>query len=265
MPELPEDFAKEIIAGTLSETAAKVLEAEVTKSLLAPAATEVGQLLADLTSAIRFYATDNLSRICKRWAQSRANRPLGEGELRRVMPLMQMAAMESQESLHDRWARLLDAVATDKAGAHPSFGQTLSQIRPTEATFLDHLWVHIGAQINFEATEYELKTMYVGSADGMGGNLGSKEEPYRSYYFQLMQEGTAALSNLVRMGIIDRDTMVDFSPSRRYSKPEGVRAFSRTLTKTLDEHELITTYGFSEYGKRFMHAVSDLSPGDDSD
>ncbi len=111
MADTSEDFTKEIIAGTVSEIASKVLESNVAKSLLGPAALEIGQLLGDVTGAIRFYANENLSRICSRWAEARSSERLSEPEIRRVMPLLQTASMESRGELQERWATLLNAIA----------------------------------------------------------------------------------------------------------------------------------------------------------
>jgi hypothetical protein len=64
MADTAGEFRKDIIAGAVSETASKVLESDIAKSLLGLAASEIGQLLGDVNGAIRFHANDILSRMC---------------------------------------------------------------------------------------------------------------------------------------------------------------------------------------------------------
>jgi hypothetical protein len=144
MADSPEDFLKDVLTDGASKTASKLIESEISKNLLGPASNELGQLLGDITSAVRFYATDNLGRICKRWSEHRNGKGLHPNEFRRVMPLFPTASLESNEDLQECWARLLEATATEQEGVHPSFGQIgfPLQIKLTD----DHDQVHQSTQ-----------------------------------------------------------------------------------------------------------------------
>lgn len=139
----PEKLAQEMISDAVSETASKVLESTIAINLLNPVAVEVGQFLGDLGSLIRFCATDNLARIFTKWAATRKGQPpLRPEQFKRVMPLLQLAAMQSDDELQKRWAALLNSVSLS-LGTFPSFGNILAQLTPDEAQFLDALWFSI--------------------------------------------------------------------------------------------------------------------------
>lgn len=60
-------------------------------------------------------------------------------------PLLRDAAMQSDDELQDRWASLLENVANNTNGVLPSFGQTLAQLTPAEARYLDRIWAYVSA------------------------------------------------------------------------------------------------------------------------
>lgn len=60
-------------------------------------------------------------------------------EFKKVLPLLPLASVQSDDDLQARWAALLEHTATD-GSALPSFGQTLSELSAEEAKFLDRLF-----------------------------------------------------------------------------------------------------------------------------
>ena len=58
-----------------------------------------------------------------------------------MLPILEAAASEDDESLSTKWAALLanSAAKADGAASHPSFPRILSEIAPVEARFLDYL------------------------------------------------------------------------------------------------------------------------------
>lgn len=238
----------QIIAGTVSETASKILESDVAKSLLGPAASEIGQLLGDVTGAIRFYANDNLSRICSRWAEARNSERLSEPEIRRVMPLLQTASMESRDELQERWATLLDAIARD--GAAISFGQCLAQLSPKEARFLDVLFGKMSWDWRATRELGGLVSLWIEV------EMSKLSEPYdeerHGDYPSFDAECSTAVSNMVRLGILERTTRAVDALVPRSSSHE------KEPTVYIGNYRLTEIYTFSEYGRLFMSAVSKL-------
>ena len=243
MTDSPEDVAKELITGAISETAAKVLDSDVSKALLFPVASETGLLLAEITNAVRFYATENLERLFPKWARHR-KKPLTEQEFRRVMPLLQTASMESNDEMHDRWARLLESVANDANGVLPSFGQCLAQMTPREAAFLDRLWEEFFRYKGKETQEWfpieGLTDQYVSSLhlseedlNALGKAEGDDDENQEKLS-RLMDESQVAVDDLVRSGILKSDFSTSYG----------------------DSGEVSETYQLTMYGRRFMNAVA---------
>jgi len=129
-----------------SETAAAAalttaLLMEAGKKLVAPVAEQLGLALADLAEIYRYYQNENLDKIFKLWAAAREGKPpLTEEEVKRVVPLLQYASVQSDDELQDRWATLLESTVSEPDGILPSFGQVLSQLSGEEAKFLDRIY-----------------------------------------------------------------------------------------------------------------------------
>jgi hypothetical protein len=241
MAESPEELAKDVVTGAISETAAKVLDSDISKALLFPVASETGLLLAEITNAVRFYATENLERLFPKWARHR-EKPLTEQEFRRVMPLLQTASMESDDDMQERWARLLESVAIGRNSVLPSFGQCLAHMTPKEAGFLDRLWEEY---FRFKGTQTQewfpiegLIDQYLSSLtlsekdrDALDAPEVNGEKQQRAD--ELADEGHVAVDDLVRSGILRRDFYNDVSPD-----------------------EISESYQLTMYGRRFMNSVA---------
>jgi Abortive infection alpha len=124
-----------------AKTIGAVLNSEAGQELTKPALSELGGLLGDVASVIRFYATENLKQTFTRWSHHREGRELSSDEIRRVMPLLQSASMVSDEELQERWGALLETASRGGEDYLPSFSQTLSQMTAEEARFLRNIWV----------------------------------------------------------------------------------------------------------------------------
>lgn len=131
--------------------AAKILESEPAKNLLSPPTKEIGEFLGTLANLTRFYATENLERILKKWAEFRRRCTLSAEEFKKVMPLLPLASMVSDEELQKRWAALMESTATDN-GCLPSFGQTLAQLTSEEVRYIDRLWKVVSSPTDYLST-----------------------------------------------------------------------------------------------------------------
>jgi hypothetical protein len=248
----PEALAKEMIAETMSETAAKVLETTVAINLLNPVAVEVGRLLGDIAGLVRFYATDNMARIFTKWAVLREGKcPLKAEEFKRVMPMLHLASMQSDEELQNLWATLLDAAATD-ARTLSSFAQTLSQITPEEARFLDHLWHHrveheevdprsrIRQFIQKRQIPEDLRSMtdfYINTFDVKF--QGQSEQGIRDSLDKIRHDVELMLADFERLGLIEKKptVKVPLFPGSQHLPIES-------------------SFAFTIYGERFMITIS---------
>lgn len=250
----PEDLAKEMIAGAVSETASKVLESKIAINLLNPVAVEVGKLLGDVAGMIRFYASDNLARIFTRWAEIRKGKPpLKAEEFKRVMPMLQMASMQSDEELQNLWAILLEAEATN-AETLPSFAHTLSQITPEEARFLDHLWTETSltpthglkrVEVLYESpppippNEAEMVEFYIRS---FGIKLAP--EPEREMVESLIKirrKVTVMVADFERLGIIHKQLKIMKPP----------------FPGAILDSPVESSFAYTSYGTRFMKTISE--------
>ena len=224
----PNELAKSVITGAISETAAKVLETDVSRHLLDPAASEVGKLMGEIASVARFYATDNMARIFKRWAESRNGRPVVEVEFKRVLPLLPTASLVSDEELQELWARLLEATAQTESNVLPSFGQTLAQLTRSEAKFLIAAW----NQRIFEQTVSALTWLCLRCLSGDIDDDGQYNGIIRDYSPFLRIEADVMVSDVMRLGILQR-----------------TGGFSK------NDQKLEERVAFSGYGRRFMRVV----------
>ena len=120
---------------------------EATKKLIGPLAENMGLGLGEIGDVFRFYLNDNLRKVFTKWAESRDQKPLGEEEVRKVLPLLRLASEQSDEDLQARWAALLEHAATSEQDVLPSFGQTLSQLTSEEAKFLDRLFASLSEPV----------------------------------------------------------------------------------------------------------------------
>lgn len=105
-----------------------------------PAAEEVGLLLQDKVKLYRF--RNQVRMLAKAQSIMReANLDPEAVPLRTLLPILEGAALEDDESLADKWAALLANAAAGRAGAgsHPSFPRILAELSPNDARFLDLL------------------------------------------------------------------------------------------------------------------------------
>jgi hypothetical protein len=113
---------------------------EFLSKLVGPAAEEIGLLLQDQVKLHRF--KNQLRILAKAEAMlSKAGLTPNAVPFRTLLPILEAAASEDDESLSTKWAALLANSAAKAEGyaSHPSFPRILSEIAPNEARFLDSL------------------------------------------------------------------------------------------------------------------------------
>jgi hypothetical protein len=241
----------------LPDAGLKILE-EQANNLLSPTIKEIGGLLGDVANLGRFYMTQNLEKIFEKWARSRDGHALGREEFKRVMPLLPLASMVSDDQLQERWAALMESTATAD-GCLPSFGQTLAQLTSEEVRFLDRLRKLVSMPTDFlsmnrPAREPLSYTNLVRVFDA-DINTGVSSAEWKLFKERLTDEQKAnyerlgraelAIEDLVRLGIISEDQVEEPDPIGDSKSP-----FARSQTI------LRSQYSFSQYGVFFMRAVT---------
>jgi len=259
----PEELAKEMITGMVSETAAKVLESKVVINLLNPVAVEVGQFLGDIAGMVRFYATDNMARIFTRWAKIREGKPpLKPEEFKRVIPMLQMASVQSDDELQERWASLLENVANDANGVLPSFGQTLAQITSAEARYLDRIWERVTAPKNYNSGKRKGRDelSYSNLIDIYDPKLRAPSPAeMRVYRDRMSPEQLKAFDEMTNFELtlhdLERLSLLEKSVKFVSGDPRHYEFGGERITIPSEDSGMKTSYALTQYGVNFILAV----------
>jgi hypothetical protein len=235
------------------------------KKIVSPLADEIGKALGTFGEIFRFYQNENLGKVFTKWDAAREHKHLNEGDLKRVVPLLQQASVQSDDELQDRWAALLEATVSMPEGVLPSFGQTLSQLTADEAQFLDRLY-EFATQPRAYLSEHRpgaepfdhvnLINIYDPSIN-TGTNAAEREffkdklsvEQVKNY--DMLTQAELVIQDLIRLGILMETQIgeVDhYIPSSDGIGPAG--PFSRSPVN------METRYSLSLYGLAFIRAVA---------
>ncbi len=104
-----------------------------------PAADEFGLFLGDKVRAWRIANAVNLYTRTKRILEE-AGLPANAVPPRLFLPLIEAASIEDNESLQEMWAGLLAAATQSPDTVSPSFVETLKQMTPNEARYIDKIY-----------------------------------------------------------------------------------------------------------------------------
>jgi hypothetical protein len=249
---------------TLSD-AIKILDSEPAKNLLSPLTKEVGEFLGDVGNLARFYATENLAKIFGRWARSRGvGRTLSDGELRKVMPLLPLASMVSDDELQGKWAALMERTAKDD-GCLPSFGQTLAQLTAEQVRYLDRLWKVVSAATDRLSVAEPLSYIGLVQVFDPGINAGVSPAEWKLFKkrftdkqktnYERLDRAKLVIDDLIRLGIIREDRRTEAPPFLEADDDEKI-PLKMVLT---------SRYSVSQYGASFMQAVTASCDGGTAD
>lgn len=106
------------------------------RRLFGPAASEVGEVLAD---RVRSYRAANLHRILESTAIKIGSRSIEELPLRFSIPFFEKASLEDDEKLAEMWSGLLVESAEGVSSKHHIILQVFSNLTPRAATLLSSL------------------------------------------------------------------------------------------------------------------------------
>jgi len=241
-----------------------LVRSDLGKRVLSPLADEAGKALATYGEIYRFYQDEQLGKIFKKWGAQRKGKQLTEDDLKKIMPLLQLASVQSEDELQGRWAELLENTVSQTQGVLPSFGETLSQITAEEARFLDRLYdVAIQPRVGLPEfgsgmgpfSRVNLINIYDSSIQ-TGINPAEREtfkgqltEEQLENYDRLGQ-AELVIQDLIRLGILSESQSgeVDpYIPSEDGIMPAG--PFGRSPVY------MSPVYSLSHYGAAFVKAV----------
>jgi len=245
-PKLPE------VAGVLA-----FLQTDVGKKLVTPLAEQLGLSLGDIGEFYRSCQSVVLAKILTKWGAARGSKPpLRQEDLLKVMPLLQLASVQSDEELQARWAALLESTVTATDAVLPSFGQTLSQLSAEEAKFLDRLFIFV-TQPTGNLSEhrmgrdpfdyatlvrvYDPRLTAMNPAERQVFKDAMTKEQLENY--DKLTQAELVIQDLERLGIITHEQMAE----------EHLHIAAGT---PLAQTTLRSEYSFTQYGVSFVRAVT---------
>ena len=247
------------LAGEIVE---KTLGSEPVTNLLGPMTKELGLLFGDIGSVVRYYGKQNLLSIFTKWANRRNDEPLASEAFKRILPLLQDAAMESDDELQERWASLLENVANNAYGVLPSFGSTLSQLTPVEARYLDRIWERVTAPKPYNSGKREGRDelSYLNLADLYDSKLRAPSPAeMRIYKDRMSPEQLAAFDEVTKFELILHDLerlrllekLVQYMPGDTGRYEIG----GEIVSVQVDQGGTKTSYALTQYGVNFILSV----------
>jgi hypothetical protein len=126
-------------AGEIIKSGAGEKIADLLHRLAGPMFDEFGAILAD---KVRVYRAKNLVATMQKTERilREAGLPVNTVPTRLLLPIMEASSIEDNETLQDMWAGLLATASQETDAVSPSFVETLKQLTPDEARFLEELY-----------------------------------------------------------------------------------------------------------------------------
>ncbi len=257
------DDPGELLVEAAGKAAGELANSEIAKALFLPPALGVGQTLGVLSDIIHFYTSKTAEQFCTKWATARKGKPaLAEAEVQRILPLLALATTQSDEELQQRFVKLLEASLSAPKGVLPSFGQTLSQLSPEEARFLDRLWKHVSQPLDFTPTfpfgqlpvdysrlieSYEPSIQIRIDAERVIVPLEAQDDFTQNQ--EALRQADLMIDDYQRLGLLaQKQIVVDDTGFEMLGGNIVPSQRKRTVLKT--------EYHFTQYGVAFMQAVT---------
>lgn len=261
-----ESFDPNEAAGQIVKEA---LNSEPVKNLLGPLTQNIGSILGQFSDIARFYIEENLAKIFAKWERQRKGEPLDAEAFKRVLPLLRDAGMQSDDELQERWASLLENLATAANGVLPSFGQTLSQLTPAEAHYLERIWDRVSAPTGYNSGKREGRDelSFVNLVEIYNPRLRApnpaemrvfrdRMSPEQIAAFDEMTNFELMLHDLERLSLLEKK--VAYIPGRM----SWVEVDGAEVPIGHSEGGMKTTYALTQYGVSFILAVSRKQPAE---
>lgn len=108
----------------------------VIRRILGPAATELGEMLAD---RVKQYRSNNIRRVIEKTGNQIQEQDVLELPLRFSIPLLEKASLEDDEMLSNMWSNLLADAAKEIDDQHYLISKILADLTPNAALLLESL------------------------------------------------------------------------------------------------------------------------------
>lgn len=235
-------------AGEIFKSGAVEKIADLVNKLAGPLADEVGNMFGDKARVYRVKNFINTTQKTERLLREAGLSPNAVPP-RLFLPIMEASSIEDNETIQDMWAGLLATASQDTDAVSPSFVETLKQLTPKEARYLQRL--HDDA----------LKEKRQRHSDDDGWKKALERHPELA-----ARDKTVANYPLPRSAFppVQRKSQMSPSPDtyerlgliqRRYevSSSSGDASADVVYTPTY-EAELFHKFVFTEYAAKFMQA-----------
>lgn len=198
--------------------------ADLMHKLAGPICDEVGIYFGDKFRAFR---TKNLNKTLETTERLLldAGLPVNPVPPRLFLPIIDHCSVEDNETLQDMWAGLLATASQGSDSMSPSFVDTLKQLTPDEARFLEKAY----AELDFNLQYRRLREMPI--------------DPYR-YFIGRGAQPIVSPDNFERLGLIRREYKLNLRDAKsRLSQARDLNtAFSAIGEQKIDHQFTMTRY-----------------------
>jgi hypothetical protein len=121
----------------LSETINKA--ADLVHRLTGPVCDDIGAMISD---GMKPYRAKNLVNTLRKTERIllEAGLPANAVPTRLLFPIVEASSIENDETLQEMWAGLLATASQETDSVSPSFAETLKQMTPDEARYIDRIY-----------------------------------------------------------------------------------------------------------------------------
>jgi hypothetical protein len=246
-------------AGDVIKSGAVEKIADLVNKLAGPLADEVGMMLGD---KVKVYRVKNWIKTVEKTERllREAKLPVNAVPPRLFLPIMEASSIEDNETLQDMWAGLLASASQDTDTVSPSFVETLKQLTPREAKYLQRLHDDALEKKRKMFTDDKWKEIEKRHPELSSRRKSVAHWPVPNYAFPLVQsksEKQTSSDTYERLGLIQRMYDVNNKPSGEDALTDSEYGYA-----TIYQAELVFQFEFTKYADRFMQACQGPSAGD---
>jgi len=233
-------------AGEIIKSGAGEKIADLVHKLAGPLAEEFGMMLGEW---FKVYRTKNRVRTVEKTGHllREAKLPPNAVPPRLFLPIIDACSVEDNETLQDMWAGLLATASQDTDTVSPSFVETLKQLTPQEARYLQRLHDEALKRKRQYHDGDIWKKMLERNPKLAASDKSVANFPVPQFAFLPVESGSRMSPDTYeRLGLIQRSYDVN-------NKPAG-DALADSGYATIYQAELVFQFKFTEYAAKFLQA-----------
>lgn len=233
-------------SGDIIKSGALEKIADLVNKLAGPMADEVGLMLGD---KVKVYRVKSWIRTVEKTSRlpREAGLPANAVPPRLFLPIMEASSIENNETLQDMWAGLLATASQDTDAVSPSFVETLKQLTPDEARYLQRLHDDALTQRRRMFRDDQWKRILERHPELSARDVANYPVP-QSAFPPVRSKSQIGPDTYERLGLIQR--MYDVS-----NKPSGdALSDDEAGYAPIYKAELVFQFEFTEYAAKFMRA-----------